>query len=86
MADGRITAVEWRSEIERVMSRTSDEGQTAREIAVAIGLSERTTGMRLRALFEAGRLGVGQRAIITKNGRHSFAPVYWVKPSNNGNK
>ena len=75
-----ITSDEWRAEIERVMSPSSDAGMTSREISSALGVSIRTTMEKLRHLDEAGRLGVGRRTIRARDGRRSTSPVYYILP------
>lgn len=70
---------EWKSELERVLGRSDDEGLTLRELAHELGLSSRSTYDRLRLLADAGRLAVGRRRTMSLHGHPSWSPVYWIK-------
>ena len=70
---------DWQAALEEALSASSDEGQTSREIAEAMGVSLRTTMDRLRVLADSGRLGTGRRATRTVDGRPAWCPVYFIK-------
>jgi hypothetical protein len=76
----RITADEWRAEIERVVGRSSDQGMTLREIAAGLGISPSLAARRLGAMAQANRLGTGRRASRSISGRPVWTPVYWIMP------
>ena len=69
---------DWQAALEEALSASSDEGQTSREIAGAMGVSLRTTMDRLRVLADSGRLGTGRRATRTVDGMPAWCPVYFL--------
>ena len=80
VAKTNIRMEDWRAELERVLSRSGDEGMTAEEIAGALGKKLDMTRKLMRRLATAGRLGAGRRPAVRIDGAYCTVPVYWIKP------
>ena len=74
-----ISHESWKSEIEKAMFRAGDEGMTTREISVLLGLSTKSTLLRVRELYESGRVVSGRRRSKSMDGRIAWVPVYRIK-------
>ena len=55
------------------------QGVRTNDIAAALGWSVRRTSVALTRLHGAGRLGVFERPIIARHGRHVPVPFYYLK-------
>lgn len=73
-----MTEAELLAELHRA-SRHSDEGASAQEIAVELGLETRAVLRMLQRAYAAGRLVVGFRAGTRIDGRGKLTPVYRIK-------
>lgn len=79
--DVAISVTEWLVELARLSDR-SDDGLTSEEWAEHMGVSVKTTLIRLAAANRAGWLRSGRRVIVRLDGVKSRAPVYRiVKPT-----
>ena len=70
---------EWERELSTLMHGCDGEGVTTKELAAAWGLSLRTTNVRVRSLWERGRIEVGFRKDMTMAGRPTKVPVYKLR-------
>lgn len=76
---------EWLSELEKLSaSNKNDEGLTTKEWAVKLGLSEKVASERLQAAHNRGRLKLGHRSIVRRDGRPNQVPVYSIIPAKKG--
>jgi len=76
MAD-KIGVEEWLAELQRVSGR-SDDGLTSAEGAEKMGLSVRTTLLKIKKAYDMGWVKVGKRKTMTLDGRPDYTPVYQV--------
>lgn len=81
-----ITVDQWQAEMERVLARRSDDGQTAGEIAAELGRNVKWVRGRLAALASQGRLVVGRRESRSIDGRPTTIPVYTITEVSHGKK
>lgn len=78
MAGVKIAEGEWLKELARLSSR-HDDGLTAEEWSVQLGVSENTFQKRLSQAKRLGfRVVVGWRHGIRNDGRRKLTPVYQV--------
>lgn len=73
-------------ELERALSRPSDSGQTAQEIASELGRDVTWVRRRLGVLATQGRLVVGRRESRSIDGRPTTIPVYTITEVSHGKK
>ena len=73
-----IKSDDWLEELQR-LSRRSDSGQTAQELADAAGMGLRATMLWLKKAADLGWLSVGKRSILRIDGRPNVVPVYLIR-------
>ena len=85
---GKIEYNEWRSEIERLMSRPEGDspGLTRAEIQEVTGFGAERVRRILHEFQRGGRLDVVRKQIKALDGRASTVPVYVLLPEKKGGR
>lgn len=80
---GVIREGEWLKELER-LSRKNDEGQTAEELANAMGRGVGIVRNLIAQAMAAGWVTVGRRSKLRIDGKNNLVPVYLIRKPTTG--